>query len=265
MLSTDRRSPSESARRSPVRLPRARSCPAGCRVAASVPPISGSVSLRTRGAAEESINHNPLGRSRTDRVPRTGIAGQRQRVTAAAAEIKGGARNGTGLDHPARATEGLECRRRRPALGERRLADEDEAQAGNSSCRMAGQDPAVRRHRQPGRAPRPCRRWGTPHGSPAARSRWRGARAARPASHRPAGVRRAPARRSGAGRHVAGGPAMELDAGDLQTACAETDRQIDRLPSRSRFRRHMTAFRVSGNPNSETAAATSNLGRKPPR
>src|SRR4051812_33980850 len=88
-----------------------------------------------------------VGREMADRVGRARVAGEREGLTAAAAEILLASRAARArLLHPGGATERVERRRVRPDIGERMIAHVPELETGNRLRCMAGQHFARRRH-----------------------------------------------------------------------------------------------------------------------
>src|SRR5229473_3414408 len=95
-----------------------------------------------------------VGREVTDRVGRGGVAGQREGLAAATAEIQLAARTARArLLHPGGAAEGVERRGARPDVGERAVAHVPEFEAGDRLGGMAGQHLARRRHVERAAAP----------------------------------------------------------------------------------------------------------------
>ena len=87
------------------------------------------------------------GREMADRVGCARVAGQRERLATAAAEIDVAPRAASArLLHPRRAAEGVEGRRIRPNIGERVVAHRPEFKAGNGLGGVAGQHLARRHH-----------------------------------------------------------------------------------------------------------------------
>src|SRR2546428_6740113 len=88
------------------------------------------------------------------RVGGGGVAGEREGLAAASAEIQLAPRAARArLLHPCAAPEGVEGRRVRPDIRERTLAHVPEFKAGNRLGAVAGQHLARRRHVEPSPTP----------------------------------------------------------------------------------------------------------------
>ena len=111
---------------------------------------------RERRSAPPRVPRPGHGRERGDTPGRLrGVAGEREGLAAAAAEIELATRAARArLLHPRGAAERIEGRRVRPDIGERMLAHVPEFKAGNRLGRVAGQHLARRRHVE--RAPAPA-------------------------------------------------------------------------------------------------------------
>src|SRR6476619_4433364 len=95
-----------------------------------------------------------VGSEVTHRIGCGGVAGKREGLAAAAAEIQLATRAACAwLLHPCGATEGVEGRRVRPDIGERMVSHVPELKSGNRLGGVAGQHLACRRHVE--RAPAP--------------------------------------------------------------------------------------------------------------
>src|SRR5215472_9001663 len=111
----------------------------------------GSVAPQRREFGDPGV----VGSEVTDRIGCGGVAGEREGLAAAAAEIELAPRAARArLLHPCAAAEGVEGRRVRPDVGERVLAHIPEFKAGDRFGGVAGQYLARRRHIE--RAPTPA-------------------------------------------------------------------------------------------------------------